>query len=100
MAAERRLRGLKNRKRSIISSFSTICSFVNNYNAARDAVEVPVRLEHLCSLWSEYSDVQAELEADEEDDNAIEASLLERAEIEKTNYHVKVFKNSIICVLH
>lgn len=89
MASERKIRGLKNRKRSIISSFSSICNFVNNYQAERDAVEVPVRLEHLSVLWNEYNNVQVELDAEEVDEKVIEAGLLERAEIEKTYYRVK-----------
>ncbi|XP_062534626.1 uncharacterized protein LOC134203792 [Armigeres subalbatus] len=88
-AAERRIRGLKNRKRSIISSMSGIASFVSKYQAERDKQEVSVRLENLIALWSEFNSVQGEMETLEEDDDVLEAYLKERTEIERVYYKSK-----------
>ncbi|XP_058837794.1 uncharacterized protein LOC131693727 [Topomyia yanbarensis] len=88
-AVERKLRGLKNRKRSIITSFTCITSFVNNFQAERDAIEVPVRLENFVALWNEFNEVQAELESMEESEETMESYLKERTEFEKAYYRVK-----------
>ncbi|XP_058817099.1 uncharacterized protein LOC131680401 [Topomyia yanbarensis] len=88
-AVERKLRGLKNRKRSIITSFTCITSFVNNFQSERDAIEVPVRLENFVALWNEFNEVQAELESMEESEETMESYLKERTEFEKAYYRVK-----------
>lgn len=88
-AAERKLRGLKNRKRSIISSFASISSFVSSYQAERDKCEVPVRLENLITLWTEFNAAQAELETLEETEDVLESYLKERTEFERAYYRVK-----------
>ncbi|XP_062714208.1 uncharacterized protein LOC134290983 [Aedes albopictus] len=88
-AAERKLRGLKNRKRSIITSVASIRTFVANYEAERDKCEVPVRLENLMELWKEFNTVQAELEMIEEDNEVLDAYLKERTEFERAYYRVK-----------
>lgn len=86
---ERKLRGLKIRKRSVITSLSAITSFVVNFNEERDAVEVPVRLENLNSLWTEFNRIQADMEQLEGTEEAQEALLKERTEIEKAYYRAK-----------
>lgn len=88
-AAERKLRGLKNRKRSIITSFTAIKAFISGYQAERDKCEVPVRLENLIALWNEFSSVQTELETIEEEDDALELYLKERMELERIYYRAK-----------
>ncbi|XP_062713282.1 uncharacterized protein LOC134290227 [Aedes albopictus] len=88
-AAERKLRGLKNRKRSILSSLAGVRNFVNNYQDDRDKREVPVRLENLMDLWTEYNSVQGELDMLEESDEALETYLKERTEVEKLYYIAK-----------
>lgn len=88
-AAERKLRGLKNRKRSIVTSFTAIKGFVTGYQAERDKCEVPVRLENLIALWDEFNTVQTELETMEEDDDVLEAYLKERMEFERVYYRAK-----------
>lgn len=88
-AAERKMRGLKNRKRSIITSLSGIGTFLTNYQAERDKREVPVRLENLGALWSEFNVVEGELEAAEEDEDVLDGYLKERTEIERLYYKSK-----------
>lgn len=80
---------MKNRKRSILTSLSGIRTFVNNYQADRDKREVPVRLENLMDLWTEFNSVQGELETLEEADEVLDAFLKERTEVEKLNYIAK-----------
>ncbi|XP_055604362.1 uncharacterized protein LOC129752613 [Uranotaenia lowii] len=90
-AAERKLRGLKNRKRSITTSFAGIVNFVNEFQQERDAVEVPVRLENLVELWKEFNAVQQELEIMEDsgDDKTLQEYLKERTDFERNYYRIK-----------
>lgn len=88
-AAERKLRGLKNRKRSILASLSAIGSFLTSYQADRDKREVPVRLENLIALWNEFNEVQGELETLEEVDEILEGYLKERTDVERLYYKAK-----------
>lgn len=85
-ATERKLRGLKNRKRSIIMSFTAIKAFVSGYQPERDKCEVPVRLENLIALWDEFNTVQTELETMEEENEVLETYLKERMELERKGY--------------
>lgn len=88
-AAERKLRGLKNRKRSIVTSFTAIKAFVSGYQPERDKCEVPVRLENLNALWDEFNTVQTELETIEEEDGVLESYLKERMELERVYHRAK-----------
>lgn len=88
-AVERKLRGLKNRKRSIITSFTGIKAFVSGYQQDRDACEVPVRLENLIALWDEFNSVQTELESMEEDNDVMDSYVKERMELERIYYRAK-----------
>ncbi|XP_055588962.1 uncharacterized protein LOC129741272 [Uranotaenia lowii] len=90
-AAERKLRGLKNRKRSITTSFAGIVNFVNEFQQERDAVEVPVRLENFVELWKEFNAVQQELEIMEDsgDDKTLQEYLKERTDFERNYYRIK-----------
>lgn len=88
-ATERKLRGLKNRKRSIVTSFTGIKQFVADYESERDELEVPVRLENLIALWDEFNNVQTELETGEDDDDILEVYLKERLEFERIYYRTK-----------
>ena len=88
-ASERKLRGLKNRKRSIISSFAAIKAYVAAYQAEKDKCEVPVRLENLVALWTEFNEVQIELETLEESEEMLDTYLKERGEFERAYYRIK-----------
>ncbi|XP_055543481.1 uncharacterized protein LOC129729029 [Wyeomyia smithii] len=86
---ERKLRGFKISKRSVITSFFTITSFVTNFEEERDAVEIPVRLENLNALWMKFNKVQAELGLLVNDEEEQENLLKERTEVEKAYYRAK-----------
>ncbi|XP_055590340.1 uncharacterized protein LOC129742466 [Uranotaenia lowii] len=92
MATERRIKSLKLRIRSLETSFNLIRVFVNNYNDETQSVEVPVRLENLVALWTDYSKTQAELEATDVDDiESIEQQFKQRSQFETEYYRVKGF---------
>ncbi|XP_055590753.1 uncharacterized protein LOC129742842 [Uranotaenia lowii] len=92
MATERRIKSLKLRIRSLETSFNLIRVFVNNYDDETHAVEVPVRLENLIALWTDYSKTQAELEASDVDDlESIEQQFKQRSQFETEYYRVKGF---------
>ncbi|XP_058827444.1 uncharacterized protein LOC131687377 [Topomyia yanbarensis] len=88
---ERKIQNLKTRRRSIATSFNLIRRFVAEYNAERDAAEVPVRIEAIVSLWADFNTVQAELETTDESPDALEGYLKERAEFESLFYMIKGF---------
>lgn len=50
MSTERRVKSLKLRLKSLVTSLNLIKSFVDNYDGDRQADEVPVRLENLGKL--------------------------------------------------
>ncbi|XP_055590649.1 uncharacterized protein LOC129742731 [Uranotaenia lowii] len=92
MASERRIKSLKLRIRSLETSFNLIKVFVDNYDEDTQSVEVPVRLENLGVLWTDYSKTQAELEASDVDDMAIvEQQFKQRSQFETEYYRVKGF---------
>ncbi|XP_055604311.1 uncharacterized protein LOC129752562 [Uranotaenia lowii] len=92
MASERRIKSLKLRIRSLETSFNLIKVFVDNYDEDTQSVEVPVRLENLAVLWTDYSKTQAELEASDVDDMAIvEQQFKQRSQFETEYYRVKGF---------
>ncbi|XP_055623814.1 uncharacterized protein LOC129767198 [Toxorhynchites rutilus septentrionalis] len=87
--AERKLRGLKNRKRSILASFACITEFADNFQAEYDALELPVRLDNLAALWTEFNSVQSELEVLEDVDEVMDAYLKDRTEFDRCYYRTK-----------
>ncbi|XP_065088428.1 uncharacterized protein LOC135709910 [Ochlerotatus camptorhynchus] len=89
MSTERRIKTLKMRLKSIVTSLNLIKTFVDDYDEETQADEVPVRLESLIKMWSDYNTFQSELET--LDEAAIEAHLKERASLESAYYHVKGF---------
>ncbi|XP_062713158.1 uncharacterized protein LOC134290134 [Aedes albopictus] len=89
MPTEHRIKTLKLRQKSIITSFTLIKTFVDDYDEETQVDEVPVRLEHLSKLWTEYNTVQSELET--LDDEALETHLQDRATIESAYYRIKGF---------
>ncbi|XP_055589557.1 uncharacterized protein LOC129741794 [Uranotaenia lowii] len=96
MAAERRIKSLKLRLRSIETSFSLIRVFVDNFREDTQSIEVPVRLENLGVLWADFCKTQAELEAAEVDDpEVIDLQLKQRAQFETEYYRVKGFLLSV-----
>ncbi|XP_055522947.1 uncharacterized protein LOC129717127 [Wyeomyia smithii] len=89
MSTERRKKTLKLRQRSILTSFNLIKTFVDSYDETRDVAEVPVRLENLVSLWTDFSKIQCELES--LDEANLDDQLKQRADIESQYYKVKGF---------
>lgn len=63
MSTERRIKALKLRLKSLMTSLNLNKVFVENFDEATQADEVPVRLENLAKLWSDYSMMQTELES-------------------------------------
>lgn len=103
MSTERRLKTLKLRLKSLVTSLNLIKAFVDDYNEETQADQVPVRLENLIKLWSDYNNVQSELET--LDEAAIDDHLKERTALESAYYHVKGFllahnKNELNQSLH
>ncbi|XP_065078147.1 uncharacterized protein LOC135701316 [Ochlerotatus camptorhynchus] len=89
MSNERRIKSLKTRQKSLLTSFGLIKSFVDGYQEDTGAHEVPVRLDHLVAIWNDFNAMQAELET--LDEAAIEAHLKERIEFETFYFRVKGF---------
>lgn len=89
MSTDRKIKSLKVRQRSIITSLNLIRIFVDGYDEEHQADEVPVRLEHLTKLWSDYNEVQSELEM--VDEAALETLLDERSKLETAYYRIKGF---------
>ncbi|XP_055537555.1 uncharacterized protein LOC129725580 [Wyeomyia smithii] len=89
MSTERRKKTLKLHQRSIVTSFNLIKTFVDSYDETRDVAEVPVRLENLVSLWTDFSKIQCELES--LDEANLDDQLKQRADIESQYYKVKGF---------
>ncbi|XP_058817144.1 uncharacterized protein LOC131680446 [Topomyia yanbarensis] len=59
MSNDRRIKSLKLRLRSILTSFNLIKSFVDEFEEEAHATEVPVRLENLVTLWADFNKLQA-----------------------------------------
>ncbi|XP_062549772.1 uncharacterized protein LOC134214408 isoform X2 [Armigeres subalbatus] len=93
MSTERRLKSLKTRQKSLLASFSQIKEFMDGYQEETDACQVPVRLEHLVSLWNDFNAVQAELES--LDENNVDSQLKKRIEFESCYFKVKGFLLSV-----
>ncbi|XP_065085731.1 uncharacterized protein LOC135707774 [Ochlerotatus camptorhynchus] len=89
MSNERRIKSLKTRQKSLLTSFGLIKSFVDGYQEDTGAHEVLVRLDHLVAIWNDFNAMQAELET--LDEAAIEAHLKERIEFETSYFRVKGF---------
>ncbi|XP_058816032.1 uncharacterized protein LOC131679338 [Topomyia yanbarensis] len=103
MSTDRRIKGLKLRQRSLLSSFNAIKQFVDNYDDDDDccANEVPVRLESIIKLWADLNSVQAELGS--LDEANLDEQLKQRTEYESAYYRSKGFllaknKNNSLCV--
>ncbi|XP_055622708.1 uncharacterized protein LOC129766221 [Toxorhynchites rutilus septentrionalis] len=62
MSSDRRIKSLKTRQKSLLSSFNLIVTFVDTYHEETGACEVPVRLEHLVTIWNDFNTVQSDLE--------------------------------------
>lgn len=89
MPTERRIKTLKLRQKSLVASLTLIKTFVDDFDEDTQADEVPVRLESLTQLWSDYNRNQNELET--LDEAAIDAHLAERTLLESSYYKVKGF---------
>ncbi|XP_053686332.1 uncharacterized protein LOC128735874 [Sabethes cyaneus] len=93
MSTERRLKTLKLRQKSLLTSFNVIKQFVEDFDEERDACEVPVRLENIIKLWDDLNAVQAALEV--QDEATLDEQLKQRTEYETSYYRVKVFLLSV-----
>lgn len=89
MSNERRIKTLKLRQKSLVASFNLIVNFVDEYDETTQAAEVPVRLESLVHIWTDYDQNQRELKI--LDDTDIDAYLKERTSLETAYYRVKGF---------
>nr|XP_029718354.1 uncharacterized protein LOC115261124 [Aedes albopictus] len=89
MSNDRKLKSLKVRQKSLITSLNLIKLFVDGYDEETQADEVPVRLERLTKLWADYNEVQNELET--LDEAALETLLEERSKLETAYYRIKGF---------
>ncbi|XP_058448896.1 uncharacterized protein LOC131428854 [Malaya genurostris] len=96
MATDRRIKGLKLRQRSLLTSFNAITKFVDDYDEEHHADEIPVRLESIIKLWADLNTVQAELES--LDEASLDEQLKLRMDYESAYYRSKGFllaKNKI-----
>ncbi|XP_053691615.1 uncharacterized protein LOC128740128 [Sabethes cyaneus] len=93
MATERRIKALRLRQRGIQTSFSLIKTFVDEYNEDTDSSQVPVRLEHLGTLWADFNKTQMDLES--ADEAGIEQQFKHRTDFESEYYKVKGFLLSV-----
>lgn len=89
MPNERRIKALKLRQKSLLTSFNLIKTFVDDYDETTQASEISVRLESLMQLWTDYNNNQKELEM--LDDDALDEHLRERVVLETSYYRVKGF---------
>lgn len=89
MSTERRIKALKLRLKSLMTSLNNIKVFVDDFDEETQLNEVPVRLENLTKLWSDYSTVQNELES--LDETSLDTHLKDRTTLETTYYQVKGF---------
>ncbi|XP_058827221.1 uncharacterized protein LOC131687185 [Topomyia yanbarensis] len=89
MSTDRRIKGLKLRQRSLMTSFNAIANFVDDFDEERDAIEVPVRLESIIKLWADLNTVQSELES--QDGVNLDEQLKMRTEFESAYYRTKGF---------
>ncbi|XP_062704266.1 uncharacterized protein LOC134286638 [Aedes albopictus] len=92
-STERRIKGLKTRLKSLLTSFNLIKTFVEDYQEERDSRQVSVRLEHLLTLWRDVNVTQAELET--LDDEGLDQYLKVRTDFETSYFHVKGFLLSV-----
>ncbi|XP_065094221.1 uncharacterized protein LOC135714779 [Ochlerotatus camptorhynchus] len=93
MSTDRRLKTLKLRMKSLQTSFMLTKTFVDKYVDEQHSLEVPVRLESLTKLWTDFCAVQSELETI--DEAGIEQLLKDRASYESSYYKVKGFLLSV-----
>ncbi|XP_055634220.1 uncharacterized protein LOC129774499 [Toxorhynchites rutilus septentrionalis] len=93
MSTERRIKTLKARQKSLITSFELAVHFVEGFKEDTDCHEVPVRLEHLITIWNDFNTVQGELET--LDDSHIEAHLKDRIAFETAYFKAKGFLLSV-----
>lgn len=92
-STERRIKSLKTRQKSLLTSFQLVVKFVDGYEEETDCYEVPVRLEHLVSIWNDFNAVQGELET--LDDTNVEAHLQDRIAFETSYFKAKGFLLSV-----
>ncbi|XP_065091733.1 uncharacterized protein LOC135712696 [Ochlerotatus camptorhynchus] len=89
MSSERRIKALKVRLRSLQTSFTLIHTFMDEFDVDTDVHQVPVRLEHLSTLWVDFNKTQSELES--LDEAGLEQQFKSRSEFESAYYKVKGF---------
>ncbi|XP_058816901.1 uncharacterized protein LOC131680198 [Topomyia yanbarensis] len=97
MSTERRIKSLKLRQRSLMTSFNAITRFVDEFDDERDAIQVPVPLESIIKLWEDLNIVQMELES--LDEANLDEQLKLRTKLESAYYRSKgmlLAKNKIL----
>ncbi|XP_062713979.1 uncharacterized protein LOC134290792 [Aedes albopictus] len=93
MSTERRIKSLRARLKSLLTSFNLIKTFVDDYQEERDSHQVSVRLEYLVTLWNDVNETQLELES--LDDESLDEYLKVRTDFESSFFHVKGFLLSV-----
>ncbi|XP_065081866.1 uncharacterized protein LOC135704360 [Ochlerotatus camptorhynchus] len=89
MATRKKLKDRLTIRKSLISSFEAMESFVENYEEASDILQVPVRLEMLNQLYQEFIKVQADIERFDSGDAPLARHFQERNEVESRYCAVK-----------
>ncbi|XP_055589536.1 uncharacterized protein LOC129741775 [Uranotaenia lowii] len=74
------------KRNSILTSFTVICRFVENYEEVNDAAEVSSRLERLEKLWDDFHDTQTEIEINDESTETADQHFKARVEFETQFY--------------
>ncbi|XP_055590912.1 uncharacterized protein LOC129742994 [Uranotaenia lowii] len=94
MPDTRRKQALVNQRTALLSSFERAEHFVNNYEAARDAAEVQIRLDALDAMWRELGEVQRHLTDIEDTTEGMENNLQIRASSENQYFKIKASLSS------
>lgn len=89
MSNDRKIKSLKTRQKSLLTSFCLITKFVDEYSEESSAREVSVRLEHVDTIWKDFNTVQNELET--LDESSLDDHLKQRVEFESAYFKVKGF---------
>ncbi|XP_065093419.1 uncharacterized protein LOC135714077 [Ochlerotatus camptorhynchus] len=92
---------LLSRRESLLAALGRAEAFLEAYDAARDARQVQIRLDHIENVWARLEDVQTELESIEQDEQEIQkfhylkaavkgeaAQLIETIAISAANYNL------------
>ncbi|XP_058816959.1 uncharacterized protein LOC131680258 [Topomyia yanbarensis] len=87
--AEKKMKQKELKRRNITASVDRIEEFLQNYQPARDAGEVPLRLERLEHYMERFETIQGEYEAFEDSDEFAKVNFTVRAKFEEQYFRVK-----------